>query len=392
MKKEEQAVLKIINDVEKNGDRALIKYSKKFDKAALTSKDLKVSAEEINSAYKNIEKDFIQSLRTAIKNIRSYHERQKPLEWFETMPDDVVLGLRCLPIDTVGIYVPGGRATYPSSVLMNAIPAQIAGVDRIVMVTPCGRDKKVNPYVLAAAKELGITEIYRIGGAQAIAALAFGTKSIPKVDKIVGPGNIYVTLAKKLLYGTVGIDKLAGPSDVVIIADESADVRFIAHDMASQIEHDPMSTATLISVSKDIERDAKHRLRKLGSLKGSKFIIAKSLDDAAEISNRIAPEHLELMVSVPQKLLEKITNAGAVFLGPYSPVAVGDYIAGPNHVLPTEGNARFASPLGVGDFIKQQSIIGYTKTALNKTKKNIMKFADVEGLKAHAASIEIRFE
>jgi len=392
MKKEEAAVRKIIEDVKRNGDRALLKYTRKFDRSALGVKDLLVSRQEIEKACKSVDRDFLSAIKAAAKNIRSYHEKQKPSEWFETTEGDVVLGLRSIPMETVGIYVPGGRASYPSSVLMNAIPARIAGVKRIVMVTPAGKDKKVDPHVLAAAREVGVSEIYKIGGAQAVAALAYGTKTVPKVDKIVGPGNIYVTLAKKLLFGTVGIDKLAGPSDVVVIADASADVRFVALDMASQIEHDPLSKAVLITTSKDIERDTRYQLKKLGIKKGFKTVPAKDLDEAANISNLIAPEHLELMVSVPQKLLEKITNAGAVFLGPFSPVAVGDYIAGPNHVLPTDGNARFASPLGVADFVKQQSVIGYTKAELSRTKKSIIKLANIEGLKAHAASVEIRFK
>jgi histidinol dehydrogenase len=275
---------------------------------------------------------------------------------------------------------------------MNAIPAKIAKVKKIVMVTPPGKNGKVNPYVLAAAKELDIKDIYKIGGAQAIAALAFGTETIKRVDKIVGPGNIYVTLAKKLLYGTVGIDKLAGPSDVVIIADESANTDFIACDMISQAEHDPKSKAVLITDSGKVEKEVKKKIKKTPFFKNCSFYKIKTLEEAASLSNKIAPEHLELMVSVPQNLLEKITNAGAVFLGPYSPVAVGDYIAGPNHVLPTDGNARFASPLGVYDFVKSQSIIGYTKPALQKVKDDVIKLADVEGLIGHAESIKIRFK
>lgn len=392
MTKEEKAVRTIIEEVKRNKDKALIRFSKKFDGVTLKPSEIKVTQKEINEALNTIDRSFIPSLRRAINNIKDFHKKQKPDQWFETIEDDVIMGLRNIPIETVGIYVPGGRASYPSSVLMNAIPAQIAGVKRIVMATPCGKDKKVNPYVLLAANELGIKEIYKIGGAQAIAALAYGTKIVPKVDKIVGPGNIYVTLAKKLLYGTVGIDKIAGPSDVVIIADESSDVRFIASDMAAQAEHDPLSKAALITNSKDIERDVKNQLKKLGFLKRCEFHLVKDLDEAAELSNKIAPEHLELMVAVPQKLLEKITNAGAVFMGPYSPTAVGDYIAGPNHVLPTDGSARFSSPLGVYDFIKKQSVIGFTKTALYKVKKDILKFAAVERLPLHGSSVEIRFK
>lgn len=390
--KKETAVRKIIEDVAKNKDKALLKYTKKFDGVSLKAGELKVSKEELKDSIKQAGQDYLYSLRKAIKNIRFYHEKQRPDQWFETLDDDVLIGLRNIPIESVGVYVPGGRASYPSSVLMNVIPAQIAGVKNIVMVTPAGKDKKIDPHVLAAAAELGVKDIYKIGGAQAIAALAFGTKTVPKVDKIVGPGNIYVTLAKKLLYGTVGIDKIAGPSDVVIIADETADVRFIATDMIAQAEHDPLSKALLITTSKEIERDVLNQLKKSAYKKQCAIKTVKDLEEASAMSNKIAPEHLELLVAVPQKLLEKITNAGAVFLGPFSPVSIGDYIAGPNHVLPTNGTARFSSPLGVYDFVKKQSVIGYTKPALQKVSKDIIKLADMEGLKAHAQSVEVRFK
>jgi len=390
--KKESIVRKIIEDVAKNKDKALLKYTKRFDGASLKAGELKVSKEELKDSIKQAGPDYLYSLRKAIKNIRFYHEKQRPDQWFETLDDDVLIGLRNIPIGSVGVYVPGGRASYPSSVLMNVIPAQIAGVKNIVMVTPAGKNKKIAPHVLAAAAELGVKDIYKIGGAQAIAALAFGTKTVPKVDKIVGPGNIYVTLAKKLLYGTVGIDKIAGPSDVVIIADETADVRFIATDMIAQAEHDPLSKALLITTSKDIERDVLNQLKHSAYKKQCAIKTVKNLEEAVAMSNKIAPEHLELLVAVPQKLLEKITNAGAVFLGPFSPVSIGDYIAGPNHVLPTNGTARFSSPLGVYDFVKKQSVIGYTKPALQKVSKDIIKLADVEGLKAHARSVEVRFK
>lgn len=388
----EEAVKKIIEDVRRNGDRALLKYCAKFDKAVFkTAAQMKVSAREIDKAYAEVDREYLGSLRRAVKNIRAYHENQKPDQWFETLDDDSVLGLRSIPIDSVGIYVPGGRAPYPSSVLMNAIPAQIAGVKNIIMTTPAGRDKKISPYVLAAARELGIRNIFKIGGAQAIAAMAFGTRTIPRVDKIVGPGNIFVTLAKKMLYGQVGIDKLAGPSDVVIIADETADVRYVALDMVSQAEHDPDSTAVLITTSREIERDVKNQLKKTGHLKQCSIKTVKTLEEAVKLSNQIAPEHLELMVAVPQKLLEQVTNAGAVFMGPFSPVAAGDYIAGPNHVLPTDGSARFSSPLGVYDFVKKQSVIGYTKSALQKYGTDIIRLAKAEGFDYHARSVEERF-
>ncbi len=388
----ERTVSKIIEDVRRSGDKALFAYTKKFDKVSLTPRNIKVSQREFDEALEVCDWKFLIALRKALKNIKAYHEKQKPDKWFTVTSDEVVLGQRNIPLDAVGLYVPGGRAAYPSSVLMNAVPAAIAGVSRIVMVTPPGKDGKINPHVLVAAKEAGIAEVYKIGGAQAVAALAFGTRSVPRVDKIVGPGNIFVTTAKKLLYGTVGIDKLAGPSDVVIIADQTSDVRFIAADMAAQTEHDPMSTAVLISVSKEIIRDTKFRLKKDKALRNCSFIYAKSLKEAVETANDIAPEHLELVVASPQKLLEDVRNAGAVFLGPYSPVAVGDYIAGPNHVLPTDGSARFSSPLGVYDFVKKQSVIGYNKQALSKVADDVVKMADIEGLKKHAGSIKVRFD
>lgn len=389
----EKAVSKIIEDVKKNGDKALLKYSAKFDGCLFKKpSEFLVSIEEIENAYNSVEKNFIISLRKAVENIRFYHEKQKPEEWFETLPDETLIGMRNIPLDSVGVYVPSGRAPYPSTVLMNVIPAQIAGVKEIIMVTPPSKNGKVSKYILAAAKELGIFKIFKIGGAQAIAALAYGTKTIPKVDKIVGPGNIFVTIAKKLLYGIVGIDKLAGPSDVVIIADELAEVKFIAYDMAAQAEHDPNSKAILITTSKDIKRDVEYQLKKIKLLKRCKIILVDSIDEAVKKANEIAPEHLELMVAAPQNLLEKIENAGAVFLGPYSPVAVGDYIAGPNHVLPTDGTARFSSPLGVYDFVKKQSVLGYTKTALLKYSKDVINLANVEGFKFHAKSIEARLE
>jgi len=388
----EQAVKKIIEDVRRNGDKALLKYCTKFDRNNFQKpSQLKVSDKELSDASRSVDRDYLASLRKAVKNILFYHEKQMPDQWFETLDDDSVLGLRSIPMDSVGIYVPGGRAPYPSSVLMNAIPAQIAGVKNIVMATPAGPDKTISPYVLAAARELGITQIFKIGGAQAIAALAFGTRTVPRVDKIVGPGNTFVTMAKKLLYGQVGIDKLAGPSDVVIIADETADVRFVALDMVSQAEHDPDSSAVLITTSKEIVRDVKNQLKKTGFQKQCKIMTVKNLDDAVAMSNKIAPEHLELMVAVPQKLLEKVTSAGAVFMGPFSPVAAGDYIAGPNHVLPTGGSARFSSPLGVYDFVKKQSVIGYTKAALQKYGGDIVRLAVAEGFKYHARSVEERF-
>lgn len=401
---EEGSVRKIIADVRKNGDKALIKYTKKFDKVTITSSTLKVKAAEIGDAYKKVKENYLEALRAAIKSITKFHEKQRVDQWFETMPKDVVMGLRSIPIEKVGIYVPGGTAAYPSSVLMNVIPAKLAGVSQLVMVTPPGPGKRVNPHILVAAKEVGIDAIYKVGGAQAIAALAFGTETIPSVDKIVGPGNIYVTLAKKLVFGVVGIDKIAGPSEILIIADESAEPKFIAADLLSQAEHDPESSAILVTdsekIAKDTQKEIGKQLKKLSRksvikkslAQNSAIFLVENLNESIDIANKIAPEHLELMVPSPQNFLEKLRNAGAVFLGPNSPEAVGDYIAGPNHVLPTGGTARFASPLGVYEFVKKQSIIGYTKPALEEVRSYIKTLAKVEGLDAHARSVDVRFE
>lgn len=394
--REEAVVAGIISAVRQDGDTALLAYTEKFDKEKLTATQLKVTPQEIEAAYKMIKPGFLDSLTKASQNITAYHRKQKSDEWFETLPLDVLLGQRLIPLERVGIYVPGGRAKYPSTVLMNAIPATVAGVKEIALVSP----PPISPYVLVAAAEVGINEIYRVGGAQAIAALAYGTETIPKVDKIVGPGNIYVTLAKKQVFGQVGIESLAGPSDVLIIADSDAEAEFIAADMLAQIEHAPSSSAVLATNSvKLAEKVEKEIGKQAGKLSRQEIVAAaemvilevESLNQAVEIANRIAPEHLELEVGSPQRLLEKIRNAGAVFLGPYSPVAVGDYLAGPNHVLPTGGTARFASPLGVYDFVKHQSIIGYTKPALKNVWKDVKLLAEIEGLDGHARSIDVRF-
>ncbi|MFA4844078.1 MAG: histidinol dehydrogenase [Candidatus Margulisiibacteriota bacterium] len=394
--REEGVVAGIIAAIRQDGDQALLAYTEKFDKEKLTAAQLKVTPQEIEAAYQQIKPGFLDSLTKAVQNITAYHRKQKSDEWFETLPLDVLLGQRLIPLERVGVYVPGGRAKYPSTVLMNAIPAMVAGVKEIALVSP----PPVSPYVLVAAAEVGINEIYRAGGAQAIAALAYGTETIPKVDKIVGPGNIYVTLAKKQVFGQVGIESLAGPSDVLIIADSDAEAEFIAADMLAQVEHDPSSSAILATNSvKLAEKVEKEIGKQAGKLSRQAIVAAaelvilevESLNQAVEIANRIAPEHLELEVGSPQRLLEKIRNAGAVFLGPYSPVAVGDYIAGPNHVLPTGGTARFASPLGVYDFVKHQSIIGYTKPALKNVWKDIKLLAEIEGLDGHARSIDVRF-
>lgn len=393
---EEEAVAKIIRDVAERGDRALVEYTRKFDLKSFSIDDIKVSPEQIARAYKKVSRAFREALAKAIQNISDYHKKQHPDEWFEILPLDVVMGQRVIPLDRVGIYVPGGRAAYPSSVLMGAIPAKVAGVKEIIMVSP----PPVKPHVLVAASEAGVSAVYQVGGAQAIAALTFGTELIPKVDKIVGPGNIYVTLAKKMLFGMVGIDSLAGPSNILIIADQDAEPEFMAADLLSQVEHGPDSFAILITDSprvaeqtkKEIEKQIKKlRRKKIIEKAEIKIFLVGDIKMAVEITNRIAPEHLELQIGSPQRILEKIRNAGAVFLGPHSPVPLGDYLAGPNHVLPTGGTARFASPLGVYDFVKTQSIVGYTKPALKNIWKDIKVLAEVEGLDAHARAIDVRF-
>ena len=393
---QDEIVKKIIRDVMARGDQALVEYAKKYDKEDFALDDLRISPEKIEKARGLVNNEFSAALGKAIQNVTAYHKKQKADEWFETLPLDVVLGQRAIPLHRIGMYVPGGRATYPSSVIMAAIPAKVAGVKEIVMISP----PPINPHVLVAAAEVGVTEIYQSGGAQAIAALAFGTATIPKVDKIVGPGNIYVTLAKKQVFGLVGIDSLAGPSNVLIVADRDAEPEFLAADLISQVEHDPNSFALLVTDSKDVVEGTKKEIEKQAPKFARKEIIEKSeitiflveeIDDAVEICNLIAPEHLELQVGSPQRFLERIRNAGAVFLGPHSPVPVGDYIAGPSHVLPTGGAARFASPLGVYDFIKTQSIIGYTKPALKNVWKDISLLAKIEGLDAHARAVEVRF-
>ena len=393
---EEAAVREIVSAVKDGGDQALLSYTKKFDKVELTADELKVTEAEIKTAYKKVKKEFFDPLTKAIQNITAYHRKQRSDEWFETLPLDVLLGQRLIPLTRVGVYVPGGRAKYPSSVIMNVIPAKVAGVTEVIMVSP----PPISPYVLVAAAEVGVNSIFKAGGAQSIAALAFGTETIPKVDKIVGPGNIYVTLAKREVFGVVGIESLAGPSDVFIIADGDAEAEFIAADLLAQAEHDPTSSAILATNSgkliEKVEKELKKQVVKLSRRKiidEAEIILIKveSIYQAADIANRIAPEHLELEIGSPQRILEKIKNAGAVFLGPHSPVAVGDYIAGPNHVLPTGGTARFSSPLGVYDFVKHQSIIGYTKPALKNVWKDVKILAEIEGLDAHARSVDIRF-
>ncbi|MFH1826501.1 MAG: histidinol dehydrogenase [bacterium] len=392
----EEIVKKIVLDVAKRGDKALVEYTKKFDLKKFTPADIKISQQQIEKAFKKVGKPFRAALTKAVQNITAYHQKQQPDEWFETLPLDVVLGQRVIPLERIGIYVPGGRAAYPSSVLMGAIPAKVAGVKEIIMVSP----PPIKAEVVVAAAEVGVTAIYQAGGAQAIAALAYGTKTIPQVDKIVGPGNIYVTLAKKLVAGLVGIDGLAGPSNVIIVADQDAEPEFIAADLLAQVEHDPESFSILLTDIPEIaEATKKQIIKQKAKLKRQEIIeqakilifIVENKKQAIDIVNQIAPEHLQLMIGSPQRMLEKIKNAGAVFLGPHSPVPVGDYLAGPNHVLPTGGTARFASPLGVYDFVKTQSIIGYTKPALKNVWKDIKLLAEIEGLDGHARSIDVRF-
>ncbi len=393
---QEKAAKEIVRTVAERGDNAVVEYTRRFDLKDFAAGDIEVQTKEIDKAYKKVDKAFRSALTKAIQNITAYHQKQQPDEWFETLPLDVVLGQRLIPLERVGIYVPGGRAAYPSSVLMSSIPAKVAGVKEIIMVSP----PPIKPHVLVAASEVGVSAVYRVGGAQAIAAMAFGTRTIPKVDKIVGPGNIYVTLAKKEVFGLVDIDGLAGPSNVLIIADQDAEPEFLAADLLSQVEHDPDSFAVLMTDSQKIlERTKKQIDKQIGKLSRRRIIeqaeimllLVENMKTAVEICNQIAPEHLELQIGSPQRLLEQIKNAGAVFLGPHSPVPVGDYLAGPNHVLPTGGTARFASPLSVYDFIKAQSIIGYTKPALKNVWKDIKLLAEIEGLDAHARAIDIRF-
>lgn len=396
-------VSSIIDDVISYGDDALIKYSKKFDNVSLTKEDLKVSQTEIDEAYNLVNKDFLKAINNAKKNITKFHEKQKKECWFMNEDGGIMMGQKILPLEKVGIYVPGGTAAYPSSVLMNSIPAKCAGVKRIIMMTPPGPDGKINPYILSAAYEAGITEIYKAGGAQAIAAMAYGTKTIPKVDKIVGPGNVYVAAAKKMVFGTVDIDMIAGPSEILIIADKSADPAFTASDLLSQAEHDVKSSAILITDCSEFAAKVKEELAKQVSFLPRKDIILSSLSNfggiiitqntknAVCLCNKIAPEHLEIMTQNPFEVLGSVRNAGSVFLGNYSPEALGDYMAGPNHVLPTSGTARFFSPLNVDDFTKKSSFVYYSKDALSKVKDDIEILSEAEGLNAHGNSISVRF-
>lgn len=397
-------VADILNAVKARGDEAVFEYTMMFDKAQLDTNSVKVTKEEIDAAYEKMDKELLAVIRKAKENILKYHEKQRQFGWFDTTSDGTILGQKVTPIESVGVYVPGGKAAYPSSVLMNVIPALVAGVKRIVMTTPCNAQGEVYYNTLVAANEAGVTEIYKIGGAQAIGALAFGTESIKKVDKIVGPGNIYVALAKKAVYGHVSIDSIAGPSEILVIADESANPRYVAADLLSQAEHDELASAILITTSMDFAKEVSKHVDIFTNELSRKSIIEKSLEnygyilvadnmeDAIEAANDIASEHLEIVTKNPFETMTKIKNAGAIFLGEYSSEPLGDYFAGPNHVLPTNGTAKFFSPLSVDDFIKKSSIISFSKDALEPISNDIVRFATSEGLTAHANSIAVRFD
>lgn len=399
----EGSVAKIVSAVKEKGDEALFDYTARFDGVALNAETVLVTEEEIREAYGQVEPALLEVIRKALVNIRSYHEKQRRTSWFDSQPDGTILGQKVAPLSRVGVYVPGGKAVYPSSVLMNIVPARVAGVEQIIMTTPPGKDGKVNPSTLVAAKEAGVDQVYKAGGAQAIAALAFGTESIPKVDKIVGPGNIYVALAKKAVYGHVSIDSIAGPSEILVLADEKADPRYVAADLLSQAEHDEMASAILVTTSETLAEAVSRQVDVFTAGLSRKEIIQKSLDhygyilvadsleDAIETVNAIASEHLELMTENPFEVMTKIKNAGAIFLGPYSSEPLGDYFAGPNHVLPTNGTAKFFSPLSVDDFVKKSSVIYYSRDALEAIHEDIIQFATSERLTAHANSIAVRF-
>lgn len=400
----EEIVAGIVADVVKNKEDALFAYTEKFDKCTITRETFRVTEEEIKAAYDELEPEFVRVLKASAENIRVYHEKQLRNSWIDTKPDGTILGQKITPLEKVGVYVPGGKAAYPSTTLMNVVPAKVAGVDQIVMTTPAGKDGKVNPATLVAADIAGVDMIFKVGGAQAIAALAYGTEMIPKVDKIVGPGNIFVALAKKAVYGHVSIDSIAGPSEILVLADETATPRYVAADLLSQAEHDEMASGILITTSRELAEKVSEEVDKFVEVLSRKEIIQKSLDQygyillasdmdmAIDAANEIASEHLEILTKDPFQTMTKIRNAGAIFLGEYSSEPLGDYFAGPNHVLPTNGTARFFSPLGVDDYIKKSSIISYSRDALEKVHKDIEMFAEKEGLTAHANSIRVRFE
>lgn len=400
----EEAVSSILNDVRSRGDEALFAYTKNFDKADIHAGNIIVTQAEIDEAYAQVDESLLAVIRKALVNIRQYHEKQKQYSWFDSKPDGTILGQKITALSRVGVYVPGGKAAYPSSVLMNVVPAKVAGVEQIIMCTPPGKDGKVYPTTLVAAKEAGVDVVYKAGGAQAIAAMAYGTASIPKVDKIVGPGNIYVALAKKAVFGYVSIDSVAGPSEIMVIADESANPRYVAADLLSQAEHDEMASAILVTTSQTLAEQVSEQVGQFvkelsrseiisKSLENYGYIlVAASMEEAIAVANDIASEHLEIVTKNPFDVMTKIKNAGAIFLGEYSSEPLGDYFAGPNHVLPTNGTAKFFSPLSVDDFIKKSSIISYSREALEPIHQDIEKFAAAEQLTAHANSIKVRFE
>ncbi|MCI5621348.1 MAG: histidinol dehydrogenase [Lachnospiraceae bacterium] len=400
----EDSVNEIIANVRKNRDAAIFDYTARFDGARIDASNILVTEDEIKEAYDAVDPKLLEVIRKALVNIRSYHEKQIQNSWFTSENNGIILGQKVTALERVGVYVPGGKAVYPSSVLMNILPAKVAGVDEIIMTTPPGKDGKVNPSTLVAAKEAGADKIYKVGGAQAIAALAFGTESIPKVDKIVGPGNIYVALAKKAVFGYVSIDSIAGPSEILVLADDSANPRFVAADLLSQAEHDEMASAILITTSQTLAEQVSDEVDKFVAQLSRKEIIQKSLDNygyilvaddmnqAINTVNAIASEHMEIVTRNPFEVMTKVRNAGAIFIGEYSSEPLGDYFAGPNHVLPTNGTAKFFSALSVDDFIKKSSIISYSKDALQAVYKDIAQFAECEQLTAHANSIKVRFE
>jgi len=399
------SVNEILSNVKENGDKAIFDYTKKFDGADINAENILVTKEEIQEAYDSLEnKELVDIIRKSLNNIKVYHEKQKQYSWFDSKPDGSLLGQKVTPIARVGVYVPGGKAAYPSSVLMNVIPAKVAGVEEIVMVTPPGKDGKVNPNTLIAANEAGVDKIYKVGGAQAIGALAYGTESIKKVDKIVGPGNIFVALAKKAVFGFVSIDSIAGPSEILVLADETANPKYVAADLLSQAEHDELASAILVTTSEELANEVSKWVDKFvkelsrteimeKSLENYGYIlVAETMDDAIDAANEIASEHLEILTKNPFDTMTRVKNAGAMFLGEYSSEPLGDYFAGPNHVLPTNGTAKFFSPLSVEDFIKKSSIISFSREALEPMSQDIQKFAKAEGLTAHANSIKVRFD
>ena len=400
----EASVAEIIQNIRTRKDEALFAYTEQFDHVRLDADSIRVTEEEIEEAYEKVDPDLLEVIRKALVNIRAYHEKQKRQSWFTTDERGIMLGQKIIPLQKVGVYVPGGKAVYPSSVLMNVIPAKIAGVDEIIMTTPPGRDGKLNPSTLVAAREAGVDVIYKVGGAQAVAALAYGTQSVPKVDKIVGPGNIFVALAKKAVYGQVGIDSVAGPSEILVLADETANPRYVAADLLSQAEHDEMASAILITTSEELAAKVQEEIDGFLQVLSRREIIEKSLEnfgyilladsmeEAIDAANAIASEHMEIVTANPFEVMTKIRNAGAIFIGEYSCEPLGDYFAGPNHILPTNGTAKFFSPLSVDDFVKKSSIVYYSREALQEIHEDIQQFARSEQLTAHANSIAVRFE